>query len=374
MKTTILYWNCSKGLLAKLDFLKETLIKYSPLLFFITECEIKNSDQINACQIKDYELLISGGLNVGKSRVCCYAKDGQGFERLVNLEGPDHLELIVLESKLLKLRTAGFYNPFKIPEHMTRGEYIDALLEIMSNASKTHLECLIGGDMNIDLMKTTPLSNKLNEWILDHGFTQHVKDITRYRTVRLSDGKIRTVTSMIDHVYSSLPNDEVELKLQPTDYSDHDLVIIVVDRPLHSESKIIKIRIRDWKKYDDKALNQTVDHYGLNEVNYREVIQTITEQLAPYRSIRIRAEKVDQIINAKLEKKKKKRDRLFKAFKQTRIPAYYDKAKILSKQIAKYAKKKVKETLQEKVNLSTRSFWNTVNQLLGKNRKHETVL
>jgi len=68
----------------------------------------------------------------------------------------------------------------------------------------------------------------------------------------------------------------------------------------------------------------------------------MTEYLAPYRIIRVERNKPGQIINPKLEKKKKRRDRCIKLYRKTGNAEYYLEAKILSKEIKKTVKRMLK--------------------------------
>ncbi len=78
--------------------------------------------------------------------------------------------------------------------------------------------------MNIDTMKLNSKTLEHQNWMLESGLNQHVKDFTRYRKLQLSDGTFRVDMSLIDHVYSNLPS--VPVKIIPTEHSDHDIILI----------------------------------------------------------------------------------------------------------------------------------------------------
>ncbi len=89
-------------------------------------------------------------------------------------------------------------------------------------------------------------------------------------------------------------------------------------------------------------------------------------KLVPLRSCRVRN---GQIVNARLEALKKKRDRMIKKFKLTKNEAHFDLARALSKMIKKEFKKRITENIQKKANSSNpKTFWALLDQLTGKNR------
>jgi hypothetical protein len=265
----------------------------------------------------------------------------------------------------------GFYNPFKIPPDLSRLAYDTELQSLIMNATITPFDCLFGGDMNIDMLKDSSSKARLNENLMSCGLTQMVNNTTRHRSVNLACGSTRVETSLIDHVYT----DNVikyEVTQQYTDFSDHEFIIVCRDSKLRKK-KVIKISARDWRNYGEKKLLKTVKDYDINATNFEESLKKILDRVAPLRSIRIK-DSPDQIVHPKLEKKKKRRDRMFKLFRQTNEEEHLKGVRKLSKEIKKMVKRTTRNAVQDKANASARTFWQTVNSLLGNRRQNDIII
>ncbi len=166
----IIFWNCSNGLISKLDCVKDLIKKYSPYIVFVSEAELRNEDQIKACSIQNYTLHVSKGFNTWRARSCCYVRDGHDLKRVDLLESS---ELIVIDSPSLKLRMGGFYRPFTPPPGLTIKELDDEFFLALKEACVTPMDVIFGGDMNIDLLRTDKRSLELQEWISSSGLEQN---------------------------------------------------------------------------------------------------------------------------------------------------------------------------------------------------------
>jgi hypothetical protein len=161
---------------------------------------------------------------------------------------------------------------------------------------------IVGGDFNVDLSKMSSNLLQLQNWSIEHGLMQLLKDNTCRRTVGNS-----VQTSAIDHIYT---NDlQLSIMHQPS-ISDHDILVAIKNLGINKQEKI---RIRDWRKYDKDKMNDainnqisshktTADRIGLQELT--KIVMTALDDLAPFRIIRV---KQDQIIIPKLEKLTKRR-------------------------------------------------------------------
>jgi hypothetical protein len=362
----IIFWNCSNGLISKLDCVKELIKQFCPYVIFISEAELSNEDQIKACAIAKYTLHVSKGFDMWRARSCCYIIDGFDFKRVDPLESS---ELIVVESTKLKLRLGGFYRPFTPPPGKTIKDIDEELFRALTEACVTHLDVLFGGDMNIDLMKYDKRSLELQEWISSNALVQHVNEITRHRSVTLANGNNRIETSLLDHVYSSY--NDITINTQSSEFSDHDAIIVNLPVSFETNSnKRCTVKTRDWTKYSMDALIGNMS--GSNLETFARNLDTSYNTLVPIRTCRV---KEGEIVNPHLEKMKKKRDRLVKKFKTTGRKVYYDEAKALGKSIKKDYKKRKKENIQKRATSSNpKSFWNVINQLLGKNHANGLML
>ncbi len=359
--------------MSKLGTLKELIgrLHVPPILIFVSEAEIKNPEHLKACNIPGYTLHSSKDPSKSASRLGCYSWDKFPLTRK-EIEGQNDLEVIIMESQERKERYLGFYNPFKIT--LPRKDYNDLLFKTIQNASTTPYECLFGGDMNIDLTKQTSLSTSLENLLLDSGLVQLVQQTTRHRHVQLKNGNKRNEASLIDHVYSTSTIYEIEQLY--SDMSDHEIIIAKkeVDYSIKCKRKLL---IRDWRNYSDKKLLKALNKHqpaGLSSVNFSETLDIILDVVAPIRVIKINPEAKNQVVHPKLEKKKKRRDQLYRQFRVSRDKELLEEIRELSKEIKKMVKTSRKNSIQANLSTTPRKFWQTVNGMLGKRSSSDIMI
>jgi len=103
-----------------------------------------------------------------------------------------------------------------------------------------------------------------------------------------------------------------------------------------------------------------------NELGHlQSILHTVLDKLAPLRVIRTRLP--ENMINPKVEKIKKKRDRLYRMYKISQDVHYLNKVRKENKKIKKTITSETKRVFQQKAETSnTKSFWQMVNQMQGK--------
>jgi len=89
------------------------------------------------------------------------------------------------------------------------------------------------------------------------------------------------------------------------------------------------------------------------------------DKLAPWRVAKIRSP--EQITNPRVEKIRKRRDRLYKKYKKTRLTLYLKKAKCEEKHLKRTISLETTRTFQKKATApGNKSFWNSVSELQGR--------
>jgi len=331
-KISVGFFNCAGGLFNKLEHIKALINKNKIDVLFVSECELKDPVMIRACSIEGFNIELSNKNE--KSRLCCYIKSNLHFVRQVDLESG--FEMIILD--ILEHRLLGFYRPFKLPQGITRQIYLNDLLKAISVASKIK-NFIAGGDMNACLIKTNTESDVINSWLIKNDLRQLVKDYTRFRVVNLGDRGYRNERSLIDHIYSNILYHPPKPNIIHTDISDHELISI--ELKVFNVPETAKYQVRDWRKYNHQKVHKKMAKLQRtnDQLSNYDAFKQAFEILAPYRSIRIR-ENSNQIISTRIEKWKKKRDRLFKAYRSSGEREYYEASKQLSKKIKRKQKRK----------------------------------
>lgn len=339
-----------------------------PDFLFISEAEFdgKNADYF---KIIGYHLDVSGTMGLGKARLVCYVADHvkQQIPRLPNLEG-SHLDVIVSGNK--NLRIYGIYRGFKTYIR-TPNEELKEFFATINNVCKHSGKTLIEGDFNIDPMRdaNTKQGKLLTDLCLENGLLHLMKNSTRRRIVNRVRG-VRLEESKID---LALSNDILADCLNfSSANSYHDFLWSKI--PFHRTScRTEKITIRDYTRLTSAnvACRITGDISNATELEASQL--EILNSLAPLRVIRTR--QPTHIVNPRVEKLKKKRDRLYKKYKKTRNERYLIGAKNCSKSLVKMIKDETKENFQKKAKSpNVKSFWSAVNNLQGKKSKPKLAL
>jgi len=242
----------------------------------------------------------------------------------------------------------------------------------MQNAATFDGALIVMGDFNIDPVRDqlTKQGKLLKDWSLENCLTQIVKKSTRRRIVQRSSGTTLE-ESMIDLVYTNRTH-QVDCLNFPYINSDHDFLWCKVSA-FGAKRVTKKFIIRDYTGLTQHSVKNHIKGVpnGLQEIE--DQLHHILEKLAPERVVRTRDPQ--QLLNPRIEKLKKRRDRLLKKFKKTGNSKHLEKCKQLSKQLKKTIAKETRNTFQIKAKTpNPKCFWNAVNQLEGKNAKQELRL
>jgi len=138
---------------------------------------------------------------------------------------------------------------------------------------------------------------------------------------------------------------------------------------------LVKTKVRDWRKYTkERLIKWTTKYSQIQGVGPLDVIIQVLEKLAPYRVIRFR-DNMGQLVNTRIEKKKKRRNRLFIRYKKTGNIDDLKSSKAISKEIKKLVKKEKERSVKLKAETpNVKTIWNMVNKILGKSYGKSTKL
>lgn len=234
-----MFCNCGGGIKSKIDFIRLQVAKHLPTLAFIIKAEINNFD-INMGRIQGYELIIPESISHRKARIVCYIKNDVAFKEL---KIPPDLDMIGID--ILGLRIVGVYKRFKLPPGMKGKSFFNSVITTLKGLTKTDKQIIIGGDFNTDLNKKTANLNDLEQWAMESGLQQKVKETTRERVVNLNGGGHTIERSIIDHIYTNV---EGTLIIESS-ISDHYTLLFNSSSPCLEPTRK-KFKIRDWRDYD----------------------------------------------------------------------------------------------------------------------------
>jgi len=310
MVLNIVSWNCAGGIKGKIDAIRKLSTETKPDFLFISESEFDGSNA-EYLRIEGYHLDVAATVNLGKARLVCYVANNikEQIPRQLNLEGSNK-DIITYGNS--NVRIAGVYRGFKCVSGTTNEnleEFFSAMNEICSHHGKT----LIQGDFNIDPSRdiATKQGKLLADCCLENSLINLMKNTTRRRVVNRVRG-LRLEESCID---LALTNDVTTDCLNFSNvHSDHDFIWskMSFDKISH---KTEKVSIRDYTRLTSYNVAHRIKEDIKNLPELEAFQKSLLDELAPFRVIRTRTP--TDIINPRVEKLKKKRDRMFKKYKKS---------------------------------------------------------
>lgn len=316
--------------------------------------------------LKNYDTELADTINLGKARLISFTKPSTVMRRK-DLEGSNE-NIIVHETRTERI--VGLYRGFK-NYRAADFDTIGYLFGLLDECCKTEKVVIIVGDFNIDPERdiNTPQGRALESLIINNGLSQKVDFVTRARVVNRNN--ILTLEeSTIDLVLTNDPGEGKIISEHTT--SDHRLIGFMIKKDV-KKALTKKVSIRDWAMLTPrcvaKAISSRPDPTTLEESN--ELLRWVINILAPYRVIRTRLP--ENMVNPKIEKIKKRRDRLYRKYKITQDGHDLQKVKEENVKLKKMITTETKRIFQKKAETAnTKSFWQMINQMQGKFSKKDT--
>jgi hypothetical protein len=360
----VLFWNCARGAVPKIDFINQYVADFKPVIFFISEAEIKKDKDYSCLVIDNYEIEYSKTVSFGMARTMAYLRKGSGFRRVGDLEGEDN-ELIIITNG--RQTYCGVYRPFKNINNKTSAELFEGLLSKLDRVIQTYPDVTVGGDWNINWHSNSSLRRKLANWSETHGLVQSINETTRHQCISTTDGeKLRQ--SCIDLIFQSSPK---KVDIMNAEASDHCLLVLNLGTPA-PKIATKKIVTFDWRNYTKQKAAHEMSKAMSSPFNPKnDLFDELTSKivgvcniLIPKRTIRLRGP--HEFENSRIEAMKKRRDRAWKSFKKTGDEYYYEKSKSLSKKLKQIIKRERQRVFRAKLNSQGEtSFWRTVSNVFN---------
>jgi hypothetical protein len=83
----LLFWNCANGIYNKKASVEKHISFYSPVIFFISEAEIRKNQMIKVLNVPGHKIDVANTLESRqKGRLIAYEKENSGFKRCPRLE------------------------------------------------------------------------------------------------------------------------------------------------------------------------------------------------------------------------------------------------------------------------------------------------
>lgn len=372
-----IFWNCSHGMMAKIDLIAYYISKLSPEIFFVSEAELKPNKNYSCLAVPGYDLEVSKtlGSGGGMARQAAYVRTNSPFKRQPSLEDGESETMVFTDNKT---RVCGVYRPFKPPPNRTSGEAFTLLLSNLERISSSGIDVVICGDFNVDWMSESTNKRRLETWAESSGLLQAINQKTRHQEVSTDDGMV-VKESCIDLLFQLWPR---KFEVLPAIGSDHDLILVSNDvkkkRTSVQTRKLVSI---DWRNYLPetvaKDLQESLETSHITSASkildtINGTLITVLNEWAPKRVVRLRGD--NEFENCHIEAIKKRRDRAIKKFKKTGNLYQYLKAKSLTKCMKRVIKKERRRVFRAKMQShGSQSFWRTVGAVFNETSQKDDL-
>ena len=245
----------------------------------------------------------------------------------------------------------------------TNSEWIDLFEEELSIAQTTDLEIILMGDFNFDF--GINLNKKWHNLIELFDLTQFVSKPTRVT---------ESSSTIIDHIYSTNPENIIESFVPSLSISDH--FPICFTRKINNKirkTEHITTRYRSFKNFNEDSFradlasdlnNFTVDQPDINKdiSVWYNIIQKHLDQHAPYKTSRVKTKKLPEWYNQEIALARRKRDN----FKQRKLWADYKVFRNKTKDLIRKAKRNhFSDTVTK--SKDTKTIWQHFRKVNNKN-------
>jgi len=290
----------------KIDEIRLHVNKFRPDLFFINEAEI-SQDKIDKIYLNGYTTEVADSITLGKARIVAYTNSAVGFKRMTNLEGKQE-NIIIFETP--KVRIIGLYRGFKNYREVGF-DSLGYLFSLLEEGCKSSKKLVVIGDFNVDPTRdsNTPQGRALDTLMINNSLQQLVCGPTRFRVVNRAE-----ITTLEESTLDLILTTEIAPIINEATTSDHNIIGVTLNLMRHKQ-ETKKVTIRDWTGLTPCNVARVISVLSPpNELQDLELtLHHVLEKLAPLRVVRTRLP--ENIINPKVEKIKKKRDRLYRMYK-----------------------------------------------------------
>ena len=246
-------WNLCLGLANKKDYVKEKLKTENIDICCLQECEISPDLDESTLKLKDYKIEVED--NLYKKRVAIYIHNNINYERQRHLEEQNN-HVVIIDLKTEKeYRIINIYRSFSSNDNASPTDRFLNQIQIIKRAieANPNKHPIVLGDLNLDFNKIyssdynfSNLYDNLLEVFEPLGLIQLINFETWSRFVQ----QVKK-SSIIDHVYTRLPDLVQNINPIDTEIGDHRLIKFSIIGKQTDQKITYK---RDWRYYNKQNL------------------------------------------------------------------------------------------------------------------------
>ena len=255
-------------------------------------------------------------------------------------------------------------------------EFIDDVIECVEKANQTCEDIIFLGDFNynfnIDEINMTDPCVRLQQLT---GARQLIESPTRVT---------ETSSTIIDHIYTTLPNKHIRSGVIETSLSDHYLIYTILNSK-HKTSPPKEIKIRCYKNFstnafiDEIANSRDLNIDGITTVDdawekWSKAFLDISNKHAPIKTIRVK-DRNNPWVSREILNLMYQRDKIHKKAKQTQDSDTWKEYKYLRNLVVSQLRKQEKNYFKQEIakHKGKPSMWKTLNMALGKASKSNSI-
>lgn len=351
----ILYLN-SRSIKNKIDEVEMIAFEEGADIILATETWVNKSEE-KYYNLNNYNSVFAtrekrgGGAGI-------FVKNNLNFEIIEKIENE-----ISIKIKLPPLIICGIYRPPSVNSNY----FLNMFDQILENLSIFKMDCIVIGDMNINILRNDNDKNELIDIYMANNFKLCNLDVSTRDTNKGA--------SLIDHVLCNFDKN-VDIKMFTSQISDHKLQVVEIKTENNKKDRKYKDII--LKKFDAEKLKIKLIQLNskksdfLNPNMLYEDLLNIFEQCSSDQSIRI-LQKSKPWFSKELRKMLKLRDKYY--YKLKKYPGHSE-YKEIHKNYNKLVKKTIRNVKQnyyneQFINSNQKTIWNTINKLLTNKSNNE---
>ena len=351
-----------------------TFMKFEPSVIIVSELWIKegqsflfNLPHYNFVSNKSYHRSGGAGIFIKEELEFKITEDFR-----MDTEACENVWITLSLNKKEKVLIGSIYRHPQTDFSLFENEFI-RILEVLHERKMNYL---IGGDFNIDLNKNNQRINNYTNMIKSCGSTQLVEKPTRYSS--------QASASLLDHLYTNLPDQRFHTNILLSDISDHLPVLTFYKSKV--EIKLQRSYKRDFNLFDENkflcSLESIASSLLTNDsLNTNDICNTFFSQYeelvnlhAPLklRSKKQMKRKQKPWLTSEMLKVIKIKNSIFR--KHLKTKSKNDRLKYIKKRndvsrIVQRAKRTYYNNIFKSCKSNTKSLWKNINELISLKEK-----
>lgn len=270
----------------------------------------------------------------------------------------DDKNIVMVYLKDLKISICCIYKPPNSDMKIFLSD-MNKIMDMQKN------ECVILGDMNLNLLANTTTVNEYKNLIEMNGF-----QIQNYINSENATRQTENTATILDHVLSN-KNITCDINLQEHMITDHKILFIKLNKTIPKNTKEIVERTRLNKQKWIETVKMKLEHQEIT--SFRELSNIIsTSKSECTKKYKIKILNNNKWVTPNFMSLIKERDIMYKRWKRLQsveIGAKFKKLKNKVNNLRKYLKTKFVEEKLNKAGKDTKKVFNVLNSLCGKSKK-----